>query len=170
MKNVIFSSIILMALIMTQCKTDKCKKEGMSSVTKEMVDKTIKSITDKYPSADKQQIEKGITQVAGLWTSSDGSGDDFSNFCLANYAADSSSRDVLFNRLSANFEVLFGNMNRISLALKRQLHLDIGEIVPVDEMFGSYDPFAHFNDDFFLNKIAFISILNFPCYTLKEKE
>ena len=36
-------------------------------------------------------------------------------------------------------------------------------------MFGSYNPTAHFSDDFFANKIAFVIALNFPYYTLDEK-
>ena len=50
------------------------------------------------------------------------------------------------------------------------MHLDIGEMLQIDEIFGAYEPGAHFNDDFFTNKIAFIAGLNFPFFSLKEKE
>ena len=42
--------------------------------------------------------------------------------------------------------------------------------MPIDEIFGAYESSAHFNDDFYKNKIAFIVVLNFPFYSLKEKE
>ena len=35
---------------------------------------------------------------------------------------------------------LYGHLNRISLDLKRPLHLDQGEILPIDERFGQFDP------------------------------
>ena len=37
-------------------------------------------------------------------------------------------------------------------------------------MFGSYSPTAHFSDDFFANKIAFVIALNFPYYTPARKK
>jgi hypothetical protein len=43
------------------------------------------------------------------------------------------------------------------------------DITPVDMMFGSYDASAHLNDDLYSNKIAFITSLNFPFYSLEEK-
>ncbi len=39
----------------------------------------------------------------------------------------------------------------------------------MDEQFGALDPFAHFSDDMFASKIAFTTLLNFPFYTLEEK-
>lgn len=53
--------------------------------------------------------------------------------------------------------------------LKEPLHIEGPEIEPVDMMFGSYNPAAHLTDDFFNNKIAFLTALNFPFYSLKEK-
>ena len=51
----------------------------------------------------------------------------------------------------------------------RNLHEPRGTIKPIDEMFGSWDVTAHFTEDMFNNKIAFTVLLNFPHYTLKEK-
>jgi hypothetical protein len=51
----------------------------------------------------------------------------------------------------------------------RPLHLDWGPVTPIDELFGSYNAAAHMSEDLFANKIAFITALNFPSYTLKEK-
>ena len=85
------------------------------------------------------------------------------------FVGDDQQRQILFDRLSQNFEALFGRFNMISLDLKRGMHLSIGEMLDVDEIFGAYEPGSHFNDDFFGNKIAFITILNFPSWTLKEK-
>ena len=40
----------------------------------------------------------------------------------------------------------------------------------IDELFAGYDPFANIQNDFYNNKIAFCIALNFPHYTLSEKE
>jgi hypothetical protein len=45
----------------------------------------------------------------------------------------------------------------------------MGDILPIDESFGSYSPVTHFKDDFFNNKITFLIALNFPQYSLEEK-
>ena len=44
-----------------------------------------------------------------------------------------------------------------------------GPSVPIDEIFGGYDPSAHVIDDFFQNKLAFVVLLNFPLTTLEER-
>jgi hypothetical protein len=75
----------------------------------------------------------------------------------------------VFDRISTNFEVIFGYFTKIAVDLQRPLHLDMGEILPVDETFGSYSPSTHFTDDFFNNKLAFLITLNFPYYSLEEK-
>lgn len=133
------------------------------------VEETIKSLTEKYGDKEKVRIEKGVTQAASFWTDTDGDAAAFKEFCLTNYAVGDSLK-TLFNRLSDNFEILIGHFNKVGLDMKIPLQLDEGDILPIDEIFGGYDPSAHFNDDFFNNKIAFIVIINFPFYTLKEKE
>jgi hypothetical protein len=38
-----------------------------------------------------------------------------------------------------------------------------------DWIMSGYSPSAHFSDDMFANKLAFITIMNFPHYSLEEK-
>ncbi len=49
------------------------------------------------------------------------------------------------------------------------MDLDLGPVLPFDEIFGGYDPGAHVIDDFFNNKLAFIVLLNFPLTTLDQR-
>jgi hypothetical protein len=77
--------------------------------------------------------------------------------------------DEYFNKLSANFEVLSGHLNKMVLELKRPLDEDMGEILPIDQLFGGYNPSAHISDDLFENKVAFVILLNYPYYSLDEK-
>ncbi|HOY30833.1 MAG TPA: hypothetical protein PKW80_03040 [Bacteroidales bacterium] len=171
MKKVFLLLCIPLALAFTQCnRGDKIKTtKQMGSINQTVIDSTVNNLIAQYGDKEKERITKGVTQAASLWTKTDGTNKDFQEFCMENFAGDTATLNSLFDRLQTNFEVIFGNFNRISLDLKRPLHIDDGEMIPVDDLFGAYDPFAHLNDDFFSNKIAFITVLNFPFYTLKEK-
>ncbi len=143
--------------------------QSMSSVSESTIDAVIQSLTDTYGEAEKARIERGVRQVAAFWTASDGSVADFNRFCTTRFVPSGEPLDAMFNRLSENLEVLVGHLNKISLDLKKPVHLDMGEISPLDELFAGYDPSAHLTEDFFQNKIAFAVILNFPSYSLAEK-
>ncbi len=123
----------------------------------------------KYGEAQKFRVERGLQQAAAFWRASDGSAEEFVKFCKLGFIADSDRLQALHKRIEANFETLYGHLNRISLDLKRPLHLDQGEILDIDRRFGQLDPAAHVNDDMFDSKIAFEVLLNFPTYSLAEK-
>jgi len=170
MKKFFLLLCIPLALTFSQCnRGGKLKITTMGSIKQVTIDSTINNLIAKYGDKEKERITKGVNQAAALWIKTDGKNKDFQDFCMQNFAGDTNSLNALFNRLQVNFEVIFGNFNRIGLDLKRPLHIDEGEMIPVDDIFGAYDPFSHLNDDFFNNKIAFVTILNFPFYTLKEK-
>lgn len=130
----------------------------------------IKTLIEKYGTEHKIIIEKGVKQAASLWTEADGDEKAFSEFCTTYYAKPGDEKKALFERLSTNFEILLGHFNKVNLDLKVPIQIEEGEILPIDEIFGAYESSAHFNDDFYKNKIAFIVVLNFPFYSLKEKE
>ena len=170
MKKFIVLLFIPLALLVAQCHRNIKTTKNMSSVQQTTVDSTVNQLVAKYGEKQKEKITRGVTQAAALWVKTDGKDADFKQFCLDNYMGDDKKLDELFQRLETNLEILFGNFNRISLDLKRPLHIDKGEMIPIDDLFGAYEPTAHMNDDFFANKIAFITILNFPCYSLQEKK
>lgn len=132
-------------------------------------DKVIKQLSDSCGEASKARIERGVKQVASLWEKQDGDQDAFANFCKNQFIADTAKRAVLFNKLQRSFEVLYGNFNKMGMDLRIPVDLSGDELTPIDEMFGSFSPSSHLTDDLFGNKIAFITILNFPFYTLSEK-
>ena len=171
MKN-IFLLLLPLTLMFTQCKPkDNSGQAGTTRfVTLAAADSVLVKLTTKYGEAEKTRIEKGVGQCAALWTPADGTEKEFEEFCLKYFVGEPAKLETLFNRFAANWESLFGHFNMISLDLKRGMHLDIGEMLDIDEIFGAYEPGAHFNDDFFNNKLAFVTALNFPFYTLKEKE
>jgi hypothetical protein len=144
-------------------------QDDTSPVSQAKVDQLINQLADKYGSEHQFRIERGVNQAATLWRNSDGSVNDFKDFVSENFFADPKELDMVFNRLANNFEFLYGYMNRITLELNRQIHEPRGPIHKIDQLFGAFSPAAHVQDDFYKNKIAFIVALNFPYYTLEEK-
>jgi hypothetical protein len=170
MKRFILLLLIPMAMLSAiSCRQSIKIKKSMSSVKESVIDSTINHLVKQYGEQEKPRITLGVKQAAALWIKTDGKDKDFKEFCLKYYAGDTSQLNLLFERLETNFEILFGNFNRISIGLKRPMHVDAGKMIDVDDIFGAYDPYSHLNDDFFADKVAFVTILNFPFYTLKEK-
>jgi len=147
----------------------KNEEQKMNFIDKSTINKIADTLIKKYGQSNRELIERGISQAAAFWTEADGSKKDFVVFCTENYIGVPAEKEQALKKLSDNFEVLFGHFNKISLDLKKGLHLDGGPIQPADIMFGSYEPGANLTNDFFRNKIAFYVILNFPYYSLEEK-
>jgi len=123
----------------------------------------------KYGETARPRITTGITQVADFWRKEDGDAKAFEDFVRANFIGDQKTLDETFNRLQYTLEQLDGYLHDVNLEFRRQADLDIGPILPLDETLGGYDPWAHINDDFFDNKVAFIVLLNFPLSGLDER-
>jgi len=77
---------------------------------------------------------------------------------------------MVFRKISRYIESLSGNYNEITIDLRKILDESCGEIDEIDRMFGNYPVGSHMQSDFYNNKIAFVIALNFPYFTLAEKE
>ena len=128
-----------------------------------------RKLTELFGTEHAFRIERGVTQTAQLWREADGSENDFETFCKNNFIADPAKLDKLFASLERNFEVLNGYFHRIDLTLKEPIQLQGYMPDEIDMLFAGYDVSSHLNDDLYANKIAFITSLNFPFYSLKEK-
>lgn len=133
------------------------------------VTKLEKDLAAKYGDMQKARIERGLRQVAGFWRDADGDAAAFESFVMRNFAGDQATLDTMFARFEQLLEKLGGHLNEIGMALRLQVDLDRGPILPVDEIFAAYNPGAHVLDDFFQNKLAFVVLLNFPLTTLEER-
>lgn len=122
-----------------------------------------------FGSENEALINRGIKHAASLWRKSDGTVEEFKKFCLENYMDDDKEKVAVFNIISKNFESLWGHNNKIRLDLRENVVLDNGSYHMIDAMFASYSPNSHFTEDFYANKIAFIIALNFPPFSLEEK-
>jgi hypothetical protein len=78
-------------------------------------------------------------------------------------------KTALFERLCQDFEIIYGHNNRISIDLQRPEQVTGYPKTMVNEFFSAYNSMAHFEEDMFANKTAFVIILNFPNFSLKEK-
>lgn len=157
----VFSLTLIIALIDL-----RAEEKGIASTAKE---KIKNSLLQKYGEGQRFRIERGVDQVASLWKTDDGPEEEFEQFCTQYFIGAPELLETNFKRLETNFEVLNGHFNKIVLDLKRPLDLDWGEILPLDVIFGQFDPSAHITEDLFQNKIAFFVLLNFPRYSLSEK-
>lgn len=114
-------------------------------------------------------FQRGIDQCASLWRAEDGSQADFEAFVRQWLAPTPEARRTLFDKISRALEVFYTQQNQLTIELGRPTVLAEGEPGEIDYLLSGYDAGAHFSDDMFKSKLAFITILNFPHYTLAEK-
>ncbi len=160
-------------VLATACSTPGARKPGTGNDT--LIDNTaistaIDSAKTRTPGGDFAFLEKGVRHSASLWRREDGTPSDFIRFVSENYIADPARRTVVFHKISNYMESLNGNFNEITLDLRKILDESAGEIDEVDRMFGTYSVGSHVSDDLYADKIAFLIALNFPYFTLAEKE
>ncbi len=137
----------------------------MATAQKKMEDQ----LAAKYGEGQRERARRGLQQVGEFWREADGNQETFEAFVLGNFAGGQAQLDVVFQRFESLLEQLRGHMGEIVRELRTPADLDLGPMLPLDEMFSAYDPAAHVNDDFFQNKIAFVALLNFPLTTLEQR-
>ena len=126
-------------------------------------------LTAKYGKPEQPRIQRGLLQMSEYWRVQDGDATAFEEFVRTNFAGDAATLDAMFNRYEHLLEQLSGHMHEINREFRQQADLDIGPMLPFDGIFAAYDPAAHVLDDFFVNKGAFVVLLNFPLTTLDER-
>ena len=166
-----FSLMALLSIVLfsCNCENNETNKGAAAIIGAEQIEKTISSIQKQHAEANVFLLEKGVKQVARLWSSDDGSTEDFNTFCKDNYISDPEERKDLFMRFDRHYEVLWGNLLKLQLELNEPNHMDVGELTKIDRLFAAYNPQAHMAEDLYASKIAFITALNFPELSLDEK-
>ncbi|MBU4268758.1 MAG: hypothetical protein KJ808_07940 [Acidobacteria bacterium] len=139
-------------------------------IDSDTLQKVKAELLQKYGESEKFRIERGVSQVADLWRATDGSIKEFTAFCSENFVADGAALEAFFKKLEFYSEALGGHFNEMSLDKDQPVDLDWGEITPIDIAMNGYNPAAHVSEDLFQSKLAFISLLNFPVYSLQEKD
>lgn len=166
-KKSIVIALSVIAFLFTQCTSDENTEK--KNINEQTVTEVQNALIDQYANADKEMIKRGVQHAASLWRTSDGTPDEFKNFCLEQFIEDAEEKKIVFEKIEKNFESLWGHQNKMVLDLNENMHLDLEPYHKIDAMFASYSPGAHFAEDFYGNKIAFVIALNFPPYSLDEK-
>ncbi|MFI5112701.1 MAG: hypothetical protein ACHP9S_07740 [Terriglobales bacterium] len=123
----------------------------------------------KYGEGQRERARRGLKQVGEFWRAEDGDQPAFEAFVRANFAGDQATLDTTFARFERLMEQLEGHLQEIGRELRTQADLDLGPMLPLDETFAGFDAGAHVTDDMFLNKLAFVVLLNFPLTTLDQR-
>ena len=148
-----------------------CQHQANTHMIKEeSIQQALTSLQQTYPNADLVLAERGVRQVAALWQEADGTETDFVELVNAHYAATAEKKKVLYDRLSHILEQCGQSADLLNNTLQEPTTLvGKGEPSTVDWIISGYSPMAHFTEDMFANKIAHICVLNFPSFTLEEK-
>jgi len=170
MKKVLLLLIIAVLTACSSKKTSNKMSDTAQFIDEITVSTAVQNIKAAQPEADQELLKKGVRHAASLWRDEDGTPAEFSDFVSANYLSDPVKRKVVFNKISRYMESISGNFNEITLDLKKVLDETGIEIDEIDRMFGNYSIGSHLSDDLYDNKIAFVIALNFPYYSLAEKE
>ncbi len=167
MKKLIVS--VFAVLLIFGCSQQKQNNNSdMSNIEKEVIADVVSQLASgswQTPAL----IEKGVAHTASLWRAGDGDANEFKSFCLDNFFKSEQEKTLVFSKLEYYFETLLGDFTKISVGLNKNLALDNGPLHNIDKMFGAYSVGAHLKDDFYKNKIAFVVALNFPYFSLEEK-
>ena len=161
--SIIFLGI---AALLTACQP-KHKPVMISDTT---IQASITAIIAAHPEADAVLVRRGVEQVAALWQENDGTEADFQELVNSSFAVGCEERQVLYDRLARIIEQCNQSADMLNNTLQEPTTLvGKGEPTSVDWIISGYSPMAHFVEDMFANKIAHICVLNFPYYTLEEK-
>jgi hypothetical protein len=133
------------------------------------INKLESELVAKYGELQRDRARRGLKQVSEFWRAEDGDASAFADFVTTNFAGDQPTLDTIFNRYEKLLEQYFGHMQEIGREFRTQADLDLGPMLPIDDIFSGYDPAAHFSEDAFQNKMAFVVLLNFPLTTLDQR-
>lgn len=169
MRNIAISLILLTVISCTNTNQTHKSDISMANITEVVQLETIDKLGQVYPSTAAEKISQGVKHAATLWRASDGTPEEFTSYCLENFIANADERELVFGKISKHLEVLYGHYNQIALGLNKTIHEPFGDIHAIDGAFGAYSASAHLIEDMYKNKVAFYVALNFPFYTLEEK-
>jgi hypothetical protein len=170
--NLIVTGVIVLMMTGFLSLPSYCQTDGftVSAIPPGTVQQVIDSLVRIHGETHRFRIRKGVSRAASFWRNSDGSEEQFKDFCKDQFIADAGLLAETLKRLEINFEAIQGNFFRISRTFTGPLELPALKKLPMDRLFSEFSPDAHLQEDLFRTKIAFAVILNFPFYNLEEKE
>ena len=134
------------------------------------IQQAVSHVLASHSEADSSMVERGAKQVAALWRESDGTEEDYLALITNSYAGTDEAKKQLYDRMAFILEQCGQSADMLNNTLQEPTTLlGKGDPTQVDWIISGYSPMAHFAEDMFANKIAHICVLNFPHYTLEEK-
>lgn len=162
MKHPIF--LLGISLLLAACHNDA------TMISEQQIQSAITTVLQAHPTADSAMLARGAKQVAALWRESDGTETDYQTLIASSYAATDAEKEQLYNRMAFILEQCRQSADMLNNTLQEPTTLlGKGDPTQIDWIISGYSPMAHFAEDMFANKIAHICVLNFPQYSLEEK-
>ena len=165
-------SSLMAAMCVIACGTKNGQAPETSNISAGTIDALVSKICPGVTPAEgisSETVERGIRQAASLWRAADGTEAEFSEFVKGNIATTPQAKKSMFDKISRADEILSGAYNQVTVDLQKPTILAGPEPDNLDYILSAYSPYSHMSDDMFQNKLAFITKLNFPFYTLAEK-
>ena len=152
------------SLLLAACHNDA------TMISEQHIQSAITTVLQAHPTADSAMLARGAKQVAALWRESDGTEMDYQTLIASSYAATDVEKEQLYNRMAFILEQCRQSADMLNNTLQEPTTLlGKGDPTQIDWIISGYSPMAHFAEDMFANKIAHICVLNFPQYSLEEK-
>ena len=164
MRHLIWTIGIAIAFV--ACQT----KNNTPMISSETIQQAVDGVLAAQPTADSCMLARGAKQVAALWQASDGTEADYVALVSQSFAPTDEAKTALYNRMAFILEQCGQSADMLNNTLQEPTTLvGKGEPTAIDWIISGYSPMAHFAEDMFANKVAHICVLNFPHYTLEEK-
>lgn len=132
-------------------------------------DPIVSALVLRHGERHRERITRGMQQVRAFWREADGSEDDLSAFAHTHFVAVPQDLQQLRARLEFVLQSLHGHLQEVGRDLRWHTDLEHGTPLPVDDILSGYDPGAHFVEDAFANKLAFVVLLNFTHTSLQQR-
>ena len=154
-----------MAAMMVACQTNTT-----TMISETTIQQAVSHVLAAHSEADSCMVARGAEQVATLWRESDGTEEDYLALVTNSYVGAAEAKKQLYDRMVFILEQCAQSADRLNNTLQEPTTLiGKGEPIDVDWIISGYSPMSHFTEDMFANKIAHICVLNFPHYSLAEK-
>jgi len=164
--------LVVSLLAVSVCRSpilQAAPEAGAPAWFKDSAAKLESELGTKYGESQRARLQRGLDQVAKFWEPADGDAKVLEDFVRRYFAGTPTAIDATFDRFQHQLEQFDGHFSELRYELKKPIDLDTGAVQPFDELFAAYEPNAHFADDWFRNKLAFVVLLNFPLTTLDQR-
>ena len=121
----------------------------------------IAALVEKFGSAERTRIERGVEQVAARWQTIDGDYAAFTKFCLDRFVPTGADLVRLLGRIEGALEQINGHLYEMHRTLRRHSDLAGDEFPGIDDMLATFDPAPDLSEQFYRQQLAFVALLNF---------